>query len=100
MKVVVKKVVIENEEFVLVKDNSLYGVYYGTIPYCEFDENGKLKRQLNGHDMAIVMLDKCVELGESPISAAIVERERRIPIDRFIAEGHTEQEIMQFILAR
>lgn len=100
MKVVVKKVVIENEEFVLIKDNSANGTYYGTIPYCELDEKGKLKRTLNGYDMAIVLLDKCVESGESPLCAAIEERKRRIPLDRFIAEGHTQQEILRFILAR
>lgn len=99
MKVVIKKVVIENEEFVLIKDNFASGVYYGTIPYNELDENGKLKRTLNGYDMAIVLQDKCAEDNKSPICAAIEERTRRIPIDRFIAEGHTQQEITKFILA-
>ena len=99
MKVIVKKVVIENEEFVLIKDNSANGVYYGTIPYSELDENGKLKRQLNGYDMAIVLLSDSVERNESPLVSAIKERQRRIPLDRFITEGHTKEEIIQFILA-
>ena len=51
MKVVVKRVVIENEEFALIKDTCERGVYYGTIPYSELDENGKLQRRLNGYDM-------------------------------------------------
>ncbi len=99
MKVVVKRVVIENEEFALIKDTCERGVYYGTIPYSELDENGKLQRRLNGYDMAIVFLDMCVIRNESPLCAAIKERERRIPLDRYIAEGHSEQEIIQFILA-
>ncbi len=99
MTVITKKVVIENEEFVLIKDNSANGVYYGTIPYSELDENGKLKRQLNGYDMAIVLLSDSVERNESPLVSAIKERQRRIPLDRFIAEGHTKEEIIQFILA-
>jgi hypothetical protein len=99
MTVITKKVVIENEEFVLIKDNSANGVYYGTIPYSELDENGKLKRQLNGYDMAIVLLSDSVERNESPLVSAIKERQRRIPLDRFITEGHTKEEIIQFILA-
>lgn len=100
MKVIVKKVVVENEYFVLIKDNSANGEYYGTIPYSELDENGKMKRELNGNDMAIVFLKDCVARIESPICAAINKRQRRIPLDRFIAEGHTQEEIIQFILAR
>ncbi len=100
MKVVVKRVLIENEEFVLVKDDSSNGVYYGTISYGELDDNGKLKRQLNGYDMAIVFLNDCVERSESPIVGAIKERERRIPLDRFVAEGHSKEEIVRFILSR
>ncbi len=97
MTVITKKVVIENEEFVLIKDNSANGVYYGTIPYSELDENGKLKRQLNGYDMAIVF--ETAAHVESAMYKAIKERQRRIPLDRFIAEGHTKEEIIQFILA-
>ena len=97
MKVIVKRVVIENEEFVLIRDNSEHGLYYGTIPYSELDENGKLKRQLNGYDMAIVF--ETAAHVESAMYKAIKERQRRIPLDRFIAEGHTQEEIMQFILA-
>lgn len=97
MRVVVKRVVIENEEFVLIKGNSENGVYYGTIPYSELDKNGNLKRQLNGYDMAIVF--ETVAHVESAMYKAIKERQRRIPLDRFIAEGHTKEEIIQFIIA-
>ena len=51
MTVIAKKVVMENEEFMLIRDNSANGIYYETIPYSEFDENGKRKRQ---YDMTIV----------------------------------------------
>ena len=54
MKVVSKSVVIENEEFVLIKDtNEAYGVYYGTIPYTELNEEGRMKRELNGFEICI-----------------------------------------------
>ena len=99
MKVVAKKVFIENEEFVLIKDNFTNGVYYGTIPYKELDERGNLKRVLNGYDMAVVFLDECEKRNECPIVSAINERQRRIPLDRFILEGHTQEEIARFILA-
>jgi hypothetical protein len=54
MKVVTKSVMIENEEFVLIKDTDAnYGEYYGTIPYTELDEEGKMKRELNGFEICI-----------------------------------------------
>ncbi len=87
MTVITKKVVIENEEFVLIKDNSANGVYYGTIPYSELDENGKLKRQLNGYDMAIVLLSDSVERNESPLVSAIKERQRRILLIGLLPRG-------------
>ena len=55
MEVLTKCVDFENEKFVLFKDKKAglpeyykNGEYYGTIPYTELDENGKLKRRLNG----------------------------------------------------
>lgn len=62
MKVITKNVVIEGKEFVLIQDqnenfvrvaSNQSKIYYGTIPYSELDEQGKLKRQLNGFDMCI-----------------------------------------------
>lgn len=54
MKVVTKSVMIENEEFVLIKDTDKnYGEYYGTIPYTELDEDGKMKRALNGFEICV-----------------------------------------------
>lgn len=60
MEVITKCVVIENEKFVLIRDKKeglpecyKNGEYYGTIPYAELDEHGKLKRQLNGFEIGI-----------------------------------------------
>lgn len=55
MKVITKVLSIGEERYVLIsdvnpKDNS---VYYGTINYKDIDENGKLKRKLNGFEMCI-----------------------------------------------
>ena len=54
MEVLTKYVNIENEEFVLISDKREDGVeYYGTIPYSELDEKGRMKRTLNGFEMCI-----------------------------------------------
>ena len=34
-------------------ENYKNGEYYGTIPYAELDEHGKLKRQLNGFEIGL-----------------------------------------------
>ena len=76
LKVVCKHLFVEDEEFVIIKDeNELYNnhqennhVYYGTIPMVDIDENGYLKRRLNGAEMAI----------EDSISKAIESRKRHI----------------------
>lgn len=54
MKVLVKRVVIEGQDFVLIEDtDNNYGRFYGTIPYSELDEEGKMKRALNGFEMCV-----------------------------------------------
>jgi hypothetical protein len=55
MKTVVKKVVIEGMDFALVREPE-WGTdhQYGTVPYSEVDENGRLKRALlNGFEMCV-----------------------------------------------
>ena len=79
MKVVTRMVEIEGQKFVLIKDkNDLYNSptkeYYGTIPYDELNEEGRMKRALNGFEMCI----------ESTIAGAIQDRTNRILIDRFL----------------
>lgn len=62
MKVITQHVIIEEKEFVLIQNqnenfikvpNNQSKIYYGTIPYSDIDEHGKLKRPLNGFDMCI-----------------------------------------------
>lgn len=54
MKVLTKYVSIEGEEFVLIQDKTNEGrVYFGTIPYTELDESGRMKRALNGKEISI-----------------------------------------------
>lgn len=82
MKVVTKSVIIENEEFVLIKDTDTnYGEYYGTIPYTELDEEGKMKRELNGFEICV----------EHTIAEALERRRlsiiRNRLIDKFVAQG-------------
>ena len=52
MKTVIKKVTIMGMDFALVQ-NPEWGEsnQYGTVPYSEVDENGRLKRVLNGFEM-------------------------------------------------
>ena len=62
MKVITKAVIIEDKKYVLIQDQNEKlkgiasykdGIYYGTIPYAEIDEHGKMKRPLDGFDMCI-----------------------------------------------
>lgn len=89
MKVLTKVVSIEGQEFVLVSDERNDTTYYGTIPYSELDENGMLKRELNGHEM-------CISL--ESVGAALENRTKRIMVDKYEAEGHTKAEVLMFIL--
>ena len=54
MKTIIKKLTLMGECFALVQD-SKWGKdhQYGTIPYSEIDENGNLKRELNGFEMCV-----------------------------------------------
>ena len=91
MKVVTKYVNIENREFVLIKDKSTdcngeTYEYYGTIPYEEINEQGRLKRLLNGFDMCIA----------DTANEAIVRRENDIKINNaimsFLAQGYSKED--------
>lgn len=54
MKTVVKKVTIEGMDFALVREPEWGADHqYGTVPYSEVDENGRLKRVLNGFEMCV-----------------------------------------------
>ena len=92
MEVVTKCVVIENEKFVLIKDKKAglpeyykNGEYYGTIPYAELDEHGKLKRQLNGFEIGI----------ESSAGEALRYRMLQIRLKKFDEENPGASEEMR-----
>lgn len=53
MKVLTKRVTIENQDFVLIQDEKQGRTFYGTIPYTELNEKGAMKRALNGAEMSI-----------------------------------------------
>lgn len=98
MKVLTKNVNIENKEFVLVQgSNAKYhnkrennDTFYGLIPYDEIDENGRMKRTLNGFEMGIA----------DSISEAIENVRVGIKIDKWKAAhvGYTETELIEFVL--
>ena len=75
MRVLTKCLQIQDKNFYLITDKSNVDgrVYYGTIPYTDVDENGKLKRVLCGFDMCISFKD---------INDAIKSRTDRINVDR------------------
>lgn len=87
MKVITKCVNIENEEFVLILDEHEGRKYFGTIPYTELDENGKMKRALNGFEIAISF---------KSIADAIERRKENIKIERlvnaYMKEGLTREQ--------
>ena len=92
MEVVTKCVVIENEKFVLIRDKKeglpecyKNGEYYGTIPYAELDEHGKLKRQLNGFEIGI----------EASAGEALRYRILRIRLKKFDEENPGASEEMR-----
>lgn len=88
MKVITKLVELENEKFVLIKDEQNGRKFYGTIPYSELDERGCLKRPLNGFEMCVSFLN---------IADAIEQRNKQILVDRYKAKGHTKAEVMMFV---
>lgn len=78
VRVITKRVVIEDEEFVLIQDDSADGKkYFGTISYKELDHGGKVKRALNGFDMCISF---------ESIGAAIDRRLRTIKLERYVEQ--------------
>lgn len=99
MKVITKTVTIEDKKFVLVQDQSEKlkgiadyqdGIYYGTIPYAELDEQGKLKRPLNGLEMCI----------QNTINEAIRQRLIQEKLKQFKANNPeaTDKEIVNKVI--
>ena len=71
MKTIVKKVVIEGMNFVLVREPEWGADHqYGTVPYSEVDENGRLKRVLNGFEMCCAAtIEEAIERREDVLLA-------------------------------
>ena len=95
MTVLTKCVILENEKFVLIKDTSKELAkaseyknceYFGTIPYTELDEQGRMKRTLNG-------LQICMQ---PTASEAIRQRLLNIKLKKFKEENPnaTDKEII------
>lgn len=54
MKTIIKKLTLVGERFALVQETKWGKDHqYGTIPYSEIDENGNLRRELNGFEMCV-----------------------------------------------
>lgn len=97
MKVLTKNVNIENKEFVLVQGSDAKyhnkrennNTFYGLIPYDEIDEQGRMKRALNGFEMGIA----------DSISETIENVRDNVKIEKWKAEhpGYTEIEMIEFI---
>lgn len=71
MKTVVKKVTIEGMDFALVREPEWDADYqYGTVPYSEVDEDGRLKRVLSGFEMcAAATPEEAIESREDVLLA-------------------------------
>lgn len=87
MTVLTKYVYIEDEEFVLVRGMYQDQQYFGTIPYSEIDEEGKMRRELTGSDICISFLSA----GE-----AIEKRKWQLRMKRFRSSGYTKEELDEF----
>ena len=89
MKVLTKSVIFENQEFVLIKNQHEGRTYYGTIPCTELDNEGRMKRELNGVQMRISFESAADALNNRRIDVAMT----RI-LDGFKAQGMDIYEAM------
>ena len=71
METINKKVTIEGMDFAIVKEPAWGETHqYGTIPYSEVDENGRIKRALNGFEMCCAASpEKAIEQREDVLLA-------------------------------
>lgn len=76
MKVLTQNLTIENQKFVLIQGTAPDGkTYFGTVPYTEIGDDGRVKRTLNGFQM-------CTSIESA--QEAIMSRKRKIVLDRII----------------
>ena len=71
METINKKVTIEGMNFAIVKEPAWGEDHqYGTVPYSEVDENGRIKRVLNGFEMCCAASpEKAIEQREDVLLA-------------------------------
>lgn len=71
MKTIIEKLTLEGERFVLIREPKWGEDHqYGTIPYSEIDEEGRLKRVLNGFGMCCAAtVEKAIESREDILLA-------------------------------
>lgn len=81
MKVITRSVVIEEQEFVLIENEQDGKKYWGTIPYTEIDENGRMKRTMNGLEMMISFRNA---------QDAFIRRRNDVILNRLIKKYETE----------
>lgn len=87
MKVLTQRVTIEDKKFVLISDEHDGRKYYGTIPYTELDESGRMKRELNGAGICLSFNNPAEAIDNRKKDIVM----RRI-ISRFEAQGLTLME--------
>lgn len=87
MKVLCKHVLIEGQEFVLIEDkHDEKTMYWGTISYNDLDDKGRIRRMLDGFDMAISLKNP----GEAIQRRQVLIVSARLKAE-FIAKGYTEE---------
>lgn len=97
MKVLTKKVTIDDKDFVLIQSSDPKyknftennNIFYGLIPYTEIDEQGKMKRALNGFEMGIA----------DSVPKAIENVQDNMRILKWKEENpeHSEMELIEFV---
>ena len=97
MKVLTKRVTIDDKDFVLIQSSDPKyknftennNIFYGLIPYAEIDEQGKMKRALNGFEMGIA----------DSVPKAIENIQDNMRILKWKEENpeHSEMELIEFI---
>lgn len=91
MRIITKSIYCGGERFALVCEPSWGELKYGTIPYDELDEAGRLMRRLNGFQMCVAR----------SISEAIDKREIRCELAHWMAAhpDADEQERLEAIIS-
>ena len=91
MKILSRNAIIEHQKFILITDTDFNKTWYGTIPYTELEEEGKMKRELNGIQMCITT--------EGPMEA-LEERRKDILITAYKKKNNpTLEELCDYIMS-